>query len=259
MTTSSIFDLTGKVAIVTGGGRGLGRAMASGLSAAGANVMIGARTTDEIEETASAIRVSGGEAKAMGLDATDRASCEAFVAAAVETFGGLDIAVVNHGVGGGKAAEEIAPDLWERAISINLTGAFNVAQIAARTMIGRNTGGSIIVTSSTASLVAFENLLAYGASKGGVDQMVRQMALEWGRHGIRVNAVNPGYTTHGMRTSAEPREEDEAFEVAIRNRTPLGRRGTPEEFIGPVVFLASEASSFITGVCLPVDGGYCAA
>ena len=123
----------------------------------------------------------------------------------------------------------------------------------------RNTGGSIIVTSSTASLVAFENLLAYGASKGGVDQMVRQMALEWGRHGIRVNAVNPGYTTHGMRTSAEPREEDEAFEVAIRNRTPLGRRGTPEEFIGPVVFLASEASSFITGVCLPVDGGYCAA
>jgi NAD(P)-dependent dehydrogenase (short-subunit alcohol dehydrogenase family) len=259
MTMTGLFDLTGKVAVVTGGGRGLGRAMAGGLASAGAKIMIGARSTDEIEETAAVIRDSRGEAGAFAVDATDRASCETFIASAIETFGGLDIAVINHGVGGGAAAAETAPDLWDRALSINLTGAFNVAQIAARAMIGRGSGGSIIVTSSTASLVAFENLLAYGASKGGVDQMVRQMALEWGRHRIRVNAVNPGYTTHGMRTSAEPRDEDEAFEAAIRNRTPLGRRGEPEEFIGPVVFLASEASSFVTGVCLPVDGGYCAA
>jgi gluconate 5-dehydrogenase len=255
---SARFDLTGKTAIVTGGGRGLGRAMAEGLAEAGARVLVGARNVGEIEETAERIGKAGGEATFRELDATDRQSCEAFIAAVVAKYGGLDVALVNHGVGGGAPAVDTDPELWQQVIETNLTGAFNVAQLAARRMIDQGRGGAIIFTSSTASLVAFENLLAYGVSKGGVDQMVRQMALEWGTHGIRVNAINPGYTTHGMRRSGEPQASDRAFEADIEKKTPLGRRGRPEEFIGPAVFLASDAASFVTGVCLPVDGGYCA-
>ncbi len=142
-------------------------------------------------------------------------------------------------------------------MSANVTGCFNCAQLVARRMIANGRGGSIVLISSTASLVGFPGLLAYGVSKGGVDQMVRQMAVEWGVHGIRVNAINPGYTTHHMRGS-EARNDDDALEARIRDTTPMRRRGTPEEFAGPAVFLASDASSFVTGTVLPVDGGYCA-
>ncbi len=118
-------------------------------------------------------------------------------------------------------------------------------------------GGSIVLISSNASLVGFRGLLAYGASKGGVDQMVRQMAVEWGAHGIRVNALNPGYTTHHMRGS-EAEYEDPAYNAEIAARTPLGRAGEPHGFVGPAIFLASEASSFVTGTVMLVDGGWCA-
>ena len=124
-------------------------------------------------------------------------------------------------------------------------------------MIAQGDGGSIVVTSSTGSLVGFQGLTAYGASKGGVDQMVRQLALEWGPHNIRVNAMNPGYTDNPMRGS-ESRSVNESLEEEIRAMTPMARRGKVREFVGPVVFLASEAASFVTGVILPVDGGYCA-
>ena len=254
---AAIFDLTGKVAVVTGAGRGLCRAMAIGLADAGAKVVCAARTAAEIEDTAGEIGGRGGEALAVAFDATSRDDCERLIAAAVEAYGRLDVMLVGHGVGGGGpvAAEDTSIGAFERILEINVTGCFNAAQIAARRMIDQGEGGSIILVSSTASLVAFPGSLAYGVSKGGVDQMMREMAAAWGPHDIRVNTINPGYTTHSMRGGSTG-EPDPEMAADIRRLTPLQRSGEPAEFAGPAIFLASDASSFVTGVVLPVDGGY---
>jgi NAD(P)-dependent dehydrogenase (short-subunit alcohol dehydrogenase family) len=254
---STLFDLTGKVALVTGGGRGLGKAMALGLAEAGAKLVVAARSRGEVEASAAEIAAAGGEALAVTCDATDRGQVQAMIETTLERFGDLDIMVVNHGVAAAAPAESLDAETWTRTIEVNMTGAFNCAQAAARCMIDKGHGGSIIVTSSTASLVGFEGLLAYGASKGGVDQMVRQMAVEWGPKDIRVNAVNPGYTANHMRGS-EARHADPELEAELRRMTPMGRRGEVSEFVGPVIFLASDAASFVSGITLPVDGGYCA-
>ena len=255
--TASPFDLSGKVAVVTGGGRGLGRAMAKALAQAGATVAVAARTLPEVEETAAEIGAAGGTSFALQLDATKAADCRQLIDRVVTRCGGLDIAVVNHGIGFAVAATETTEEQFRRTVEINLTGCFNVAQAAGRQMIKQGRGGSIILTSSTGSLVGFDGLTAYGASKGGVDQLCRQLALEWGPHNIRVNCVNPGYTTHDMRGGAGKGAQPESDED-VRRLTPMRRRGTPEEIAGPVVFLASPAASFVSGIILPVDGGYCA-
>jgi NAD(P)-dependent dehydrogenase (short-subunit alcohol dehydrogenase family) len=252
-----VFDLSGRVAIVTGSGRGLGKAMATGRAEAGAKVVVCARTASDVEAVAAALRDRGLAAHALAFDATDRESCKRLVAATVQHYGRLDVMLVNHGVGGGQPAEAIDAASWDAMLAGNLTGAFNCAQAGGRQMLAQGGGGSIIFTSSTSSLVAFRDLTAYGASKAGVDQLVRQLAVEWGDRGIRVNAINPGYTTVRMRGS-ENRPPDPAMDEEIRRMTPMARRGRPEEFVGPAIFLASEASSFVTGVVLPVDGGYCA-
>jgi NAD(P)-dependent dehydrogenase (short-subunit alcohol dehydrogenase family) len=251
----SMFDLSGKVAIVTGSGRGLGKAMARGLAGAGAKVTISARTASEVEGTAAEFRSAGFDVLPIGFDATRRAECQRLVDATVKHFGRLDVMLANHGGGAYQAAEDVDDATWDRVIAQNLTSAFYCCQIAARRMIEQGRGGSIIVTSSTSSSVSFKGLLSYGAAKGGLDQMVRQMAHEWGRHNIRVNAINPGYTTHRHRTGYDP---NSPAEQEVRYWTPLGRSGRPEEMAGPAVFLASEASSFVTGVCLAVDGGWLA-
>src|SRR5215510_10755127 len=254
MTT---FDLTGLTAVVSGSGRGLGRAMAKGLAKAGAKVICGARSMPEVEETAAEIVAAGGHAFAVHLDATKPADCKAMVERAVQSAGGLDIAVVNHGIGFATAAEETTEEQFRKMLEINLTGCFNLAQAAGRQMIKQKKGGSIVLISSTGSLVAFKGLAAYGASKGGVDQLCRQLAVEWGPHNIRVNAVNPGYTENRM-AGVDPSQRDAAADAEVRQTTPLGRRASIAEIADPVVFLVSDAASFITGVCLPVDGGYCA-
>ena len=255
--TASTFDLTGLTAIVSGAGRGLGRAMAKALAAAGARVACGARGMPEVEETARGIVAAGGHAFAVHLDATKPDDCRRMVERAVASAGALDIAVVNHGIGFAAPAEETTEEQFRRMLEINLTGCFNLAQAAGRQMIRQGKGGSIILISSTGSLVGFNGLAAYGASKGGVDQLCRQLAVEWGPHNIRVNCVNPGYTTHSMR-GTDARHAQAEVEEEMRRLTPMGRRGTPEEIAAPVVFLASPAASFISGVVLPVDGGYCA-
>jgi NAD(P)-dependent dehydrogenase (short-subunit alcohol dehydrogenase family) len=251
------FELTGLTAIVSGAGRGLGRAMAKALAATGAKVVCGARSTAEVEETAAEIVAGGGQAFAVHLDATKPAECRAMVDRAVASSGSLDIAVVNHGIGFASPAEETTEEQFRRMIEINLTGCFNLAQAAGRQMIKQKKGGSIILISSTGSLVGFNGLAAYGASKGGVDQLCRQLAVEWGPHNIRVNCVNPGYTTHNMR-GTDTRHAAADLNEEMRRMTPMQRRGTPEEMAAPVVFLASPAASFISGVVIPVDGGYCA-
>ena len=250
------FDLTGKVALVTGAGRGLGRHIAEGLADAGARLTVGARSRPEVMALAAEIRARGGEAVAQPFDACQPDQVGELVSAAVDAFGRLDIVVVNHGILESGPAEELDHETWERVLAVNLTSAFTCAQMAARQMISQGSGGCIIFTSSTASLVGFEHLLAYGVSKGGIDQMVRQLAVEWGPYNIRVNAINPGYTNHEMRGGG--RHQSDPPEKDILQATPLRRRGAAEEMVGPVLFLASEAASFVTGVCLPVDGGYCA-
>lgn len=231
--------------------------MARGLSEAGAKVALAARSQEDLEAVSSEIEASGGMTLCQPFDATKEGAAEGLVRAAVETWGRLDIMVVNHGTAVAEDARDCSRAGWNKTIDVNLTSAFFCCQAAAKQMIEQGQGGSIVVTSSTASSVAFAGLAAYGASKGGVDQMVRQLASEWGAFGIRVNGIAPGYTTHRMRDSTS-NSWDPEIEQQVKLFTPMERRGTPEEFAGPAVFLASDAASFVTGVVLPVDGGYLA-
>ena len=254
MTTSS-FDLSNKIAVITGAGRGLGAAMAEGLAGAGAQVVCAARTQSEIQKTADRITANGGKAIARCFDATDRDSCQGLIDSTCEKFGRIDVMVVNHGIGTTVRAEDITEDEWRETMDINLTGCFNCAQTAGKRMIKQGHGGSIILISSNASIVAYKGMTNYSVSKAGVDHLCRQLALEWGQHNIRVNTINPGYMTHAMR-GAEQRYHTPELDEMIAKVTPLPRRGTPDEMIGPAVFLASDASSFVTGLIMPVDGGY---
>jgi NAD(P)-dependent dehydrogenase (short-subunit alcohol dehydrogenase family) len=255
-TDLKLFDLSGKVAIVTGSARGLGKAMAKGLANAGAKVVISSRTKAEVDQTTKEFEKAGHTVMPFVFDAMKRADCQKLIDATVAKWGKLDVMLANHGGGAYQMATDADEATFARVIDMNLTSAFHCCQLAARQMIKQKSGGSIIVTSSTSSSVGFEGLMSYGAAKGGVDQMVRSMAFEWGRHGIRVNTINPGYTTHRHRSGYDP---NDPAEKPVNARTPLGRSGRPEEFAGPAVFLASEASSFVTGVSLNVDGGWCVA
>lgn len=253
---AGVFTLSGKVAIVTGSGRGLGRAMARGLAEAGAAITICGRSPDPVTEAAAELRAEGYPVLDVVFEATERSQCERLIETTVAAFGRLDVMVVNHGVGGAAPAEEIAPEAWTRMMDVNLTSAFDCAQLAGRQMIAQGGGGSIVMISSTGSLVTFDGLTSYGASKAGMDHLARHLASEWGRHGIRVNTIAPGYMSSYMKGRAEHYNTPEIL-AEIRERTPLGRKGAPEELVGPVVFLASDASSFVTGHVLPVDGGWC--
>ena len=251
------FDLTGRNILVTGGGYGLGKAMARGLAAAGARVAVAGRTEDKLLKTVAEIEDAGGSAMHACFDATDKSSCDRMVADVVAELGDLHSAVINHGVIEVAAPHETTENEWAKVINTNLTGCFYCARAVGERMIDQGQGGSIVLVSSNGSLVAFEGLTAYGASKGGVDMMCRQMASEWGEYGIRVNTVNPGYTTNPMGGKYEIRTPPE-FEAEVKKLTPLARRGEPEDFVGPVLFLCSDASGFVSGHILVVDGGYVA-
>lgn len=250
------FSLDGKVAIVTGAGRGLGKAIAKGLASSGAAVVVGARTLSEVEEVADQCRIAGGRAVAVRADITERDDCDRLVDIAMSTFGGIDIAVCNAAAGVHGPAATICEAAWNKAMAISITGYFNVAQAAGREMIRRNTRGSIIAVSANSSVVGYAELTAAAAAKGAVDQMCRNLAVEWGEHGIRVNSINPGYTEHVPGYGDVSPGTGEGIDDGIRIMTPMGRRGRVSEFVWPCVFLASEASSYITGVNLMIDGGY---
>lgn len=251
---ASPFDLTGRTAIVTGASRGLGAEMARALARAGASVVLAARSRSHLDAVSTEIADAGGTAHAVACDTTRRPDVERLIAAAVERFGGLDIMVVNHGIGPARDLLEVNDEDLDTVFGTNLSSAYVCAQLAGRQMIAQGTGGSITFTSSTASRVAGWGNSCYGASKGGIDQLVRQLAQEWGCHGIRVNAINPGYTEHEMADAAGAHQAPGVAEH-IERFIPLGRRGRIDEMGGPVVFLVSDAASYITGHCLCVDGG----
>lgn len=251
---ASPFDLTGRTAIVTGASRGLGAEMARALARAGASVVLAARSRSHLDAVSTEIADAGGTAHAVACDTTRRPDVERLIAAAADRFGGLDIMVVNHGIGPARDLLEVNDEDLDTVFGTNLSSAYVCAQLAGRQMIAQGTGGSIIFTSSTASRVAGWGNACYGASKGGIDQLVRQLAQEWGCHGIRVNAINPGYTEHEMADAAGAHQAPGVAEH-IERFIPLGRRGRIDEMGGPVVFLVSDAASYITGHCLFVDGG----
>lgn len=252
-----LFDLSNQVAIVTGSGRGLGAAIARGLAAAGASVMLCSRTHAEVEHTAAEIVCNGGKAAATVVDTRDRASCQCLVDHTVARFGRVDVLVNNAGIDVIRPAEDLTDDSWEQVVSTNLKGYFICSQVTARQMLAQGTGGSIINNSSICSIVGVRGLTAYSASKGGVNQLTRVMAVEWAQRGIRVNAIAPGYFENIMQGATTEHARSDK-EKQVTTFTPMGRRGRPEELMGPVIFLASEASSYVTGAILFVDGGYTA-
>ncbi|MDP9139121.1 MAG: SDR family oxidoreductase [Pseudomonadota bacterium] len=254
--TSALFDLTGKVAIITGISRGIGYELAHGFAAVGAAVVGCARTAGAAEKTAGEIRAKGGQASGVSCDVTKPADIEALVQQAVGRYEKLDVFVCNAAVNVRGPAIDFTSADFDTVIDGNLKSYFLCAQAAARQFIKQGRGGAIVLNSSTASLRAFEALVPYCAAKGGVDMLVRGLAAEWGPHGIRVNAFNPGYTDHSM-TEAGQKHLAAAAPV-LHARTPLRRYGKMSEMVGPAIFLASDAASFVTGVVLPVDGGWTA-
>lgn len=253
---TSLFDLTGRVAIITGTSRGIGHELALGFAAAGATMVGCARNLEGAEATAAEIRAKGGEATAFASDVTRQSDVEALVRKTVDRYGRLEIMVCNAGVNVRKPAIDFTQGEFETVVGGNLTASFLSAQAAARQFIRQGSGGAILMISSNASIAAFEELSPYCAAKGGIDMLVRSLAAEWGPHGIRVNAINPGYTSHSMTPKGQDYLSEAAGEIAAR--TPLRRVAEMREMVGPAVFLASDAASFVTGAVLLVDGGWCA-
>ena len=249
---SSAFDLGGRVAIVTGGNGGIGRGIAVGLAEAGADVVIAARDEAKTATVVEEIRALGHSAAGVRCDVTQRDEIEAAVAFAREQFGGLSIVVNNAGVSGGGPPAEIEEAVWDRVLDTNLKAGFQFAQ-AAYPLLKESGRGKLINIGSEYSLFGSANVVPYAASKGGVIQLTKSLAVAWARDNIQVNAIIPGWITTDM---TAPVKDNETFYNQILKRTPARRFGEPEECAGTAVFLASAASDFVTGVSIPVDGGY---
>jgi len=253
---SKLFDLSGKVAIVTGAGRGLGRVIALGLAQHGADVVVVSRTLAQVEAVAQEISGLGRKALALQVDTSRKADVDRMVARTRERWGRIDVLVNNAGIDIIKPAADYAEGEWDQVVAINLKGYFLCAQAVGRVMIDQR-AGSIVMNSSIAGSIGIALLVPYAAAKGGVNQLTRTLAVEWAPHGVRVNAFSPAYFENVMQ--GVEAIHNEAKERHIREWTPLGRRGRLEELVGPVVFLASDASSYVTGHILMVDGGWTAA
>ena len=247
-----LFDLTDRVAVVTGAGRGLGRAMAIALAAAGADVVVSSRTTTEIDEVRDEIRDLGRHADAITVDCTDEGSCESLIAGTIERMGKVDILVNNAGINVRKPILELSAAEFDRVLQTNLYGYFYCARAAGKSMVSRGSG-KVINISSMMGRVALPTQGAYASSKGAVEQLTNVLALEWAQAGVQVNAIAPSYCETPL---TRPVFNDPERNRFIRERTPMGRWGQPHELAGAVIFLASDASSFVTGHVLRVDGGW---
>jgi 2-deoxy-D-gluconate 3-dehydrogenase len=248
-----MFELKGKVAIVTGGNGGIGLGMARGLASAGARVVVAARNASKSESAVRELKALGSDAFALALDVADERSVNDAFEQTAAKCGRIDILVNNAGINIRKPAHELALDEWRQVMDINLTGAFLCSR-SAHAHMKRAGGGKIINIGSMMSIFGATFAPAYGASKGGIVQFTRSTAIAWAPDNIQVNAVLPGWVDTDLTRSA--RQQVAGLHERVLARTPSGRWGTGEDFAGIAVFLASPASDFITGTAIPVDGGY---
>jgi gluconate 5-dehydrogenase len=248
----ALFDLSGKTAIVTGGGSGIGRDMAQGLAEAGANIVLCARKVERCEQAAAELAGLGVQTLALRCDVREPTEIEAVVDRTLQDFGRIDVLVNNAGTVWGAPAEEMPLDGWQKVIDVNLTGVFLFAQAAGRTMIAAG-GGKIVNIASVAGLRGAPpevmDAVPYNASKGGVIAFTRDLACKWARHAINVNAIAPGWFPSEMSRAVLDRKPQ------LAERIPLRRFGGRDDLKGAIVFLSSPASDYVTGHTLVVDGG----
>lgn len=259
MTTSSVlsrFGLPGKVAAITGGGDGIGRATAHHLASAGAMACVLDRNDDKGQAVVETIERAGGKAVSFVVDVTDEAAMDGIFDTIAKQHGGIDVLVNNAGMAIRSPALDMPVEDWNKVLSVNMTGMFVAARLAARHMKTSGKGGAIVNTASIMGLSGglYPNV-AYQSTKGGVVNMTRALALEWAALGIRVNAVAPTFVRTGF---IQPILDDPERMANIAAHTPLGRIAEPEEVADAILFLASPAAAMITGVILPVDGGFLA-
>ncbi len=248
-----LFDLTGRVAIVTGGNGGIGLGMARGLAQAGAAVVVAARNAAKSEAAVKELQALGVKTAAVTVDVRDEASCRAMIGAAVDRFGRLDILVNNAGTNVRKQPQEYTLEEYRTVLETNLTSAFMCCQAAYPAMV-RAGGGKIVNIGSMMSIFGASFTAPYAASKGGIVQLTKALATAWAKDNIQVNAVLPGWIDTDLTRTA--REQVAGLHERVLARTPAGRWGTPDDHAGIAVFLASPASDFVTGTAIPVDGGY---
>ena len=250
--SGALFDVRGRVALVTGASSGLGEHFARTLASRGARVVAAARRTDRLATLVGEIGRAGGEAHAIALDVTRPESVAAAFAAIASTTGAPDIVVNNAGIAQAKPSLELTEADWRGVMDTNLDGAWRVAQAAARAMVAAKKGGSIVNIASILGLRVASSLLAYATAKAALVQVTQALALEWARHGIRVNAIAPGYIETDMNRDFFRTDAGQS----VVKRIPQRRIGTPGNLDGALLLLASEAGSYMTGSVVVVDGGH---
>jgi gluconate 5-dehydrogenase len=249
--TSTLFDLTGRLALITGSTQGIGLALAEGLATHGATVIINGRDPNRLSKTIEMLQDRGIPARGSIFDVTDRLQVDRGIESIETHIGAIDILINNAGMQFRSPLEEFPPDKWDELIRTNLTSVFNVSQPVAQRMIPRGKG-KIINIGSVQSELARPSIAPYTATKGAIRNLTRGMCTDWAKYGLQVNAIGPGY----FRTPLNQALVDSAeFSAWLEKRTPAGRWGNVEELVGAAVFLASDASSFVNGQMLYVDGG----
>lgn len=253
---TQLFRLDGQTAVVTGASSGLGARFARVMSAAGATIVAGARRQERLDGLVADLRSQGAEAVAVRCDVTVDAEVEGLIAAAVDATGRLDVLVSAAGIAASEDEEIESPDRFRRVLAVNTTGSYTCARAAAAVMVERGSG-SIVNVASISGLVAGDgpDTPSYAASKGAVVNLTRELAVRWAPRGIRVNAVAPGWFLSEMTAETLASESGRRF---VAERTPLGRPGRPEQLDGALLFLASDASGYVTGHTLVIDGGWTA-
>ncbi|MBX9852735.1 MAG: gluconate 5-dehydrogenase [Cytophagaceae bacterium] len=249
--STQMFDLKGKVAMVTGATQGLGFAMASGMGKAGAKIVFNDIVPERVKEGLKKYQEMGIDAYGYVFNVTDSKGIDETVSRIEKEVGHIDILVNSAGIMRKGPLEELADDDWQAVLDVNLTSVFKVTKRVVKTMI-KNKRGKIININSMMSELGRPTVGAYAAAKGGLKMLTRNMAVEWARHNIQVNGIGPGYHLTDI---TKPLAENEQFNKLLMSRTPAKRWGTPEDLIGPAVFLASDASNFLNGHILYVDGG----
>lgn len=252
LSGARLFDLSGRNALVVGGGTGLGQAMALALAGAGAGVCVAGLETPELHETAAAVATLGRTSASIAVDATDEAAVDRMLEQFAERLGPIDVLVNSQGAVHLQEATEFDMDAWQRVIDVNLKSVVLCCKHAGRRMLAAGRG-KIINISSVRSFQGRAQDLAYAPSKGAVNQLTRSLAIEWGPRGVNVNAIAPVFTLTAINRTllADPKKLD-----WVMSRIPMKRLGNLDDLFGPVVFLASEASNFVNGHVLPVDGGW---